>query len=67
MYVSLCDVFSRKPRLNTGFRMDDCHQAKSALKDEVYEDLRSAVIAVAEEALSLTRGSASKPQFQKRR
>jgi hypothetical protein len=67
MDVSLGHVFSIKPRLNTSYRRDDFHQAKIALKDEVYEDLRSAVIAVAKEALALTRGSANKPQFQKRR
>ena len=65
--VSLGHVFSFKPRLNTSFKRDDFQQAKRALENEVYEDLRSAVRAVAEEALSLTRGAASKPRFSKRR
>jgi hypothetical protein len=67
MDVTLGHVFSFKPRLNTSFRKDDFQQAKRDLRDESYEDLRAAVRAVAEEALALTRGAASKPQFQKRR
>ncbi len=67
MDVTLGHVFSIKPRINTSFRKDDFQQAKRALQDESYEDLRAAVRAVAEEALTLTRGAASKPQFEKRR
>ncbi len=67
MDVTLGHVFSIKPRLNTSFRKDDFQQAKRDLRDESYEDLRAAVRAVAEEALTLTRGAANKPQFEKRR
>lgn len=67
MDVSFGHIFSIKPRVNSSFRRDDFHQAKVALKDEIYADLKAAIRAVADEALSLTRGAASSPQFEKRR
>ncbi|MFP6655797.1 MAG: hypothetical protein VCB25_09220 [Myxococcota bacterium] len=66
MDVSLGHLFSIKPRINSSFRRDDFNQAKIALKDEVYPDLKTAIRAVAAEALSLTRSAASGPAFLKR-
>jgi hypothetical protein len=68
MEVSLGHVFALRPRVNTSFRQNDLSEARRALKDEVYPDIATAARAVAEEALSLTRGAASqRPRKHRRR
>jgi len=67
MDVTLGHIFSVRPRVNTGFRNHDLLEAKRALIDEVFSDLREAARAVAEEALSITRGDSARPEKHRRR
>ena len=55
-------IFAIRPRVNTGFPQNDLLEAKRALADEVYGSLGEAARAVAEEALSITRNTASRPE-----
>jgi hypothetical protein len=66
MDVTLGHVFSLKPRVNKSFRSNDLSQARRALADRVYADLAEAARAVAEEALSITRGAANRPEKRRR-
>jgi len=54
--INLGHVFALRPRANTSFRPNDFMAAKRALIDERYDSIPDAARAVAEEALSLTRG-----------
>jgi hypothetical protein len=54
--INLGHVFALRPRANTSFRPNDFMAAKRALADERYTSVPEAARAVAEEALSLTRG-----------
>lgn len=65
--VTLGHVFKVRPKVNTSFRPPDFARAKKALSDESYETIQDAARAVAEEALSLTRGEATKVNSGKRR
>ncbi len=67
MDVTLGHIFSIRPRVNTGFRQNHLLEAKRALIDEVFADLREAARAVAEEALVITRGGAARPEKHRRR
>ena len=63
--VTLGHVFALRPRVNTKFRPNDFMQAKRMLREERYASLEDAARALAEEALSLTRRDARRPQFRK--
>ena len=65
--VNLGHVFALKPRANTSFRQNDFMTAKRALRDEPYASIPEAARAVAEEALSLTRGDSTKIELPSRR
>ncbi|MFK7895151.1 MAG: hypothetical protein AB8G23_04905 [Myxococcota bacterium] len=65
--VTLGHVFKVRPKVNTSFRPPDFARAKRSLSDETYESIQDAARAVAEEALSLTRGEATKASTGKRR
>lgn len=58
--INLGHVFALRPRANTSFRPNDFMAAKRSLRDEKYESIEEAARAVADEAISLTRGSGSK-------
>ncbi len=64
--VTLGHVFKVRPKINTSFRPPDFARAKKLLEKESYETIRDAARAVAEEALSLTRGDAVKATSRKR-
>ena len=65
--VTLGHVFKVRPKVNTSFRPPDFARAKKSLAEESYETIGDAARAVAEEALSLTRGEATKVNAGKRR
>jgi hypothetical protein len=65
--VTLGHVFKVRPKVNTSFRPPDFARAKKALADKSYETIQEAARAVAEEALSLTRGEATRVNSGKRR
>ena len=65
--VTLGHVFKVRPKVNTSFRPPDFARAKKTLADESYETILDAARAVAEEALSLTRGEATRVNSGKRR
>ena len=67
MDINLGHVFKLKPRVNTSFRQNDFMTAKRALRDESYESVSDAARAVAEEALSLTRGDSARIDTNPRR
>ena len=67
MDVNHGHVFSLRPRVNTSFRPNDFMAAKRALRDEQYATIAEAAQAVAEEALSLTRGESSRIDTNPRR
>jgi len=67
MEITRGHIFAIRPRVNTGFPQNDLFEAKRALADEVYASLGEAARAVAEEALSITRGTASRPEKHRRR
>lgn len=64
--VTLGHVFKVRPKINTSFRPPDFARAKKLLAKESYETIQDAARAVAEEALSLTRGEATKATSHKR-
>jgi hypothetical protein len=65
--INLGHVFALRPRANTSFRPNDFMAAKRALVDERYDSIPEAARAVAEEALSLTRGEKTKIDSHPRR
>jgi hypothetical protein len=67
MDVSLGHVFALRPRVNTSFRPQSFGDAKRALAGERYADIGEAARAVAEEALSITREGAARPERHRRR
>jgi hypothetical protein len=67
MDVTLGHVFAVRPRVNTSFRQHDFLEAKRALDEEVYKSISEAARAVAEEALTITRGAAERPYKHRRR
>ena len=64
--VTLGHVFKVRPKINTSFRPPDFARAKKLLAEESYDSIQDAARAVAEEALSLTRGEATKATSRKR-
>ena len=65
--VNLGHVFALRPRANTSFRPNDFMAAKRALSEERYATIAEAARAVAEEALSLTRGDSARIDAPPRR
>ena len=66
MDVTLGHVFALKPRVDKSFRNNDFAEARRALADEIYTDRSEAARAVAEKALSITQGSANRPEKRRR-
>jgi hypothetical protein len=65
--VNLGHVFGLRPRVNTSFRQNHFVEARRTLAEERFASVEEAARAVAEEALSRTRGAAARPGKERRR
>jgi len=65
--VNLGHVFRLRPRVNTSFRQNDFLEARRTLAEKRFPSLEEAARTIADEALSRTRGSAARPEHQRRR